>query len=81
MLTEHSSLSVSYQNVCCNHFYIHDNPTVHCVCVAVSADARPTEAERELWEQVNKVLMEAMSVLEDLQSYSGAGEAIRQVSL
>ncbi|GAA6108395.1 CYFIP-related Rac1 interactor B [Tachysurus ichikawai] len=41
-------------------------------------NARPTEAERELWEQVNKVLMEAMSVLEDLQSYSGAGEAIRQ---
>ncbi|XP_027024883.1 CYFIP-related Rac1 interactor B [Tachysurus fulvidraco] len=41
-------------------------------------NARPTEAERELWEQVNKVLMEAMSVLEDLRSYSGAGEAIRQ---
>lgn len=54
------------------------------VCVwpsaAVFTDAQPTEAERELWEQVNKVLMEAMSVLQDLQSYSGAGEAIRQVS-
>ncbi|TSK82133.1 Protein FAM49B [Bagarius yarrelli] len=41
-------------------------------------NAQPTEAERELWEQVNKVLMEAMSVLQDLQAYSGAGEAIRQ---
>lgn len=48
---------------------------------AVFTDAQPTEAERELWEQVNKVLQEAMSVLEDLQSYSGAGEAIRQVSV
>lgn len=53
------------------------NTTTFSVCVFT--DAQPTEAEKELWEQVNKVLMEAMSVLQDLQSYSGAGEAIRQV--
>uniref|UniRef100_A0AAR2LJH1 CYRIA/CYRIB Rac1 binding domain-containing protein n=1 Tax=Pygocentrus nattereri TaxID=42514 RepID=A0AAR2LJH1_PYGNA len=41
-------------------------------------NAQPTEAERQLWEQVSKVLEEAMSILQDLQSYSGAGEAIRQ---
>uniref|UniRef100_A0AAY4DY86 CYRIA/CYRIB Rac1 binding domain-containing protein n=1 Tax=Denticeps clupeoides TaxID=299321 RepID=A0AAY4DY86_9TELE len=41
-------------------------------------NAQPTEAERQVWEKVNEVLREAVHVLEDLQSYSGAGEAIRQ---
>uniref|UniRef100_A0A8C1LH22 Family with sequence similarity 49 member Ba n=2 Tax=Cyprinus carpio TaxID=7962 RepID=A0A8C1LH22_CYPCA len=41
-------------------------------------NAKPTEAEKRVWEEVNEVLTEAMSVLQDLQSYSGAGEAIRQ---
>ncbi|XP_022533727.2 CYFIP-related Rac1 interactor B isoform X1 [Astyanax mexicanus] len=41
-------------------------------------NAQPTEAERQQWEQVSAVLEEAMSILQDLQSYSGAGEAIRQ---
>lgn len=45
-----------------------------------SADAKPTEAERRVWEEVNGVLTEAVIVLQDLQSYSGAGEAIRQAS-
>jgi len=45
-----------------------------------SADAKPTEAERRVWEEVNGVLTEAVIVLQELQSYSGAGEAIRQVS-
>ncbi|ROL44572.1 Protein FAM49B [Anabarilius grahami] len=43
-------------------------------------NAKPTEAERRVWEEVNEVLTEAVSVLQDLQSYSGAGEAIRQAS-
>uniref|UniRef100_A0A8B9JLV4 Family with sequence similarity 49 member Ba n=1 Tax=Astyanax mexicanus TaxID=7994 RepID=A0A8B9JLV4_ASTMX len=42
-------------------------------------NAQPTEAERQQWEQVSAVLEEAMSILQDLQSYSGAGEAIRQM--
>lgn len=46
-----------------------------------SADAQPTGPERKVWDQVNEVLVEAMVVLEELQSYSGAGEAIRQVRL
>lgn len=41
-------------------------------------NAKPTEAEREVWEQVNKVLMEALAILDDLGSYHGAGEEIRQ---
>ncbi|XP_051990101.1 CYFIP-related Rac1 interactor B-like [Xyrauchen texanus] len=41
-------------------------------------NAKPTEAERRVWEEVSKVLIEAVSILKDLQSYSGAGEAIRQ---
>lgn len=45
-----------------------------------SSDAKPTEAERRVWEEVNTVLKESVSILHDLQSYSGAGEAIRQAS-
>ncbi|XP_056123510.1 CYFIP-related Rac1 interactor B [Rhinichthys klamathensis goyatoka] len=41
-------------------------------------NAKPTEAEKRVWEEVNRVLTEAVIVLQDLQSYSGAGEAIRQ---
>ncbi|KAG1969729.1 CYFIP-related Rac1 interactor B [Pimephales promelas] len=41
-------------------------------------NAKPTEAERRVWEEVNGVLTEAVIVLQELQSYSGAGEAIRQ---
>ncbi|XP_020322620.1 CYFIP-related Rac1 interactor B [Oncorhynchus nerka] len=41
-------------------------------------NAQPTEAERAVWEQVNEVLMEALAILDDLQSYNGAGEEIRQ---
>uniref|UniRef100_A0A8C8FSS7 CYRIA/CYRIB Rac1 binding domain-containing protein n=1 Tax=Oncorhynchus tshawytscha TaxID=74940 RepID=A0A8C8FSS7_ONCTS len=41
-------------------------------------NAQPTEAERAVWVQVNEVLMEALAILDDLQSYNGAGEEIRQ---
>ncbi|XP_030630343.1 protein FAM49B [Chanos chanos] len=41
-------------------------------------NAQPTETERKVWDEVNKVLTEAEAILNDLQSYSGAGEAIRQ---
>ncbi|XP_016128428.1 protein FAM49B-like [Sinocyclocheilus grahami] len=41
-------------------------------------NAKPTEAEKRVWEKVSEVLTEAVSVLQDLQSYSGAGETIRQ---
>ncbi|KAK1786823.1 hypothetical protein P4O66_017003 [Electrophorus voltai] len=44
-------------------------------------NAQPTEAEKQQWEQVNEVLMEAQGILQDLQSYSGAGEAIRQLTV
>lgn len=48
-------------------------------CFLTYSDAQPTEAERAVWEQVNEVLMEALAILDDLQSYNGAGEEIRQV--
>ncbi|XP_048866938.1 CYFIP-related Rac1 interactor B isoform X1 [Brienomyrus brachyistius] len=41
-------------------------------------NAQPTEAEREIWNQVNVVLKEARGILDDLQAYHGAGEAIRE---
>uniref|UniRef100_A0A8C9VZH3 CYFIP related Rac1 interactor B n=1 Tax=Scleropages formosus TaxID=113540 RepID=A0A8C9VZH3_SCLFO len=41
-------------------------------------NAQPTEAEKEVWDQVNVVLKDARGILDDLQSYKGAGEAIRE---
>lgn len=44
-------------------------------------DARPTEAEREVWEQVDVVLKDAKGILDELQAYKGAGQEIREVQL
>ncbi|XP_013855868.1 protein FAM49B, partial [Austrofundulus limnaeus] len=41
-------------------------------------NAQPSESETEVWEKVNQVLMEAQVILQDLQTYRGAGEEIRQ---
>lgn len=43
------------------------------------ADAQPTEAETAVWNQVNAVLEEAQTILAELQSYTGAGQEIREV--
>lgn len=43
------------------------------------ADAQPTEAETAVWNQVNAVLEESQGVLAELQSYTGAGQEIREV--
>lgn len=45
------------------------------------ADAQPTDAEREVWEQVDVVLKDAKGVLDELQAYKGAGQEIREVHL
>ncbi|XP_055560164.1 CYFIP-related Rac1 interactor A-like isoform X1 [Falco cherrug] len=41
-------------------------------------NAQPTEAETAVWNQVNAVLEEAQAVLAELQSYTGAGQEIRE---
>ncbi|XP_068196426.1 CYFIP-related Rac1 interactor B [Antennarius striatus] len=41
-------------------------------------NAQPTQPETAVWEEVNQVLKEARVVLDDLQTYKGAGEEIRQ---
>ncbi|XP_008401084.1 protein FAM49B-like [Poecilia reticulata] len=41
-------------------------------------NAQPSQSETEVWEKVNQVLTEAQVILEDLQTYKGAGEEIRQ---
>ncbi|KAG7273870.1 hypothetical protein CRUP_025931 [Coryphaenoides rupestris] len=41
-------------------------------------NAQPSPAERQVWEEVHKVLAEAVVVLQELQAYNGAGEEIRQ---
>lgn len=47
--------------------------------VGCAADAQPTEAETAVWNQVNAVLEEAQTILAELQSYTGAGQEIREV--
>ncbi|XP_019498973.1 PREDICTED: protein FAM49B [Hipposideros armiger] len=42
-------------------------------------NAQPTESEKEIYNQVNVVLKDAEGILEDLQSYRGAGHEIREV--
>lgn len=48
------------------------------LCVS-PADAQPTEAEREIWEEVDVVLKDAKAILDELQAYKGAGPDIREV--
>lgn len=43
------------------------------------ADAQPTDAEREVWDQVDVVLKDAKEILDELQAYKGAGAEIREV--
>ncbi|KAM6350527.1 LOW QUALITY PROTEIN: CYFIP-related Rac1 interactor B [Podargus strigoides] len=45
---------------------------------ALAVDAQPTESEKEIYNQVNVVLKDAEGILEDLQSYRGAGHEIRE---
>lgn len=42
-------------------------------------DARPTEGEKEIWNQVNAVLQDSENILSGLQAYKGAGQEIREV--
>uniref|UniRef100_A0A4X2JSY4 CYRIA/CYRIB Rac1 binding domain-containing protein n=1 Tax=Vombatus ursinus TaxID=29139 RepID=A0A4X2JSY4_VOMUR len=41
-------------------------------------NAQPTEAETAVWNQVSAVLEEAQGILAELQSYTGAGQEIRE---
>ena len=42
-------------------------------------DAQPTEAELEVFGKVRVVLEKSQDILKDIQQYTGATEAIRQV--
>lgn len=54
-------------------------PRGKLVVVAAPADAQPTDAEREVWQQVDVVLKDAKGILDELQAYKGAGVEIREV--
>ncbi|CAL8313640.1 unnamed protein product [Merluccius merluccius] len=41
-------------------------------------NAMPTEAEREVWLEVDVVLKDAIGILDELQAYKGAGKEIRE---
>ncbi|KAI5637149.1 protein FAM49A [Phthorimaea operculella] len=41
-------------------------------------NAAPTDTEREVYEEVQRVLLESESILEEIQCYKGAGKEIRE---
>ena len=43
-------------------------------------DATPTESEREVYDVVSGVLDNRQAILEELESYPGANQEIRQVN-
>lgn len=42
------------------------------------ADAQPSDSERETFEEVQRVLKNSESILEEIQCYKGAGKEIRE---
>lgn len=56
-------------------------PTPRPSSLPTLTDAQPTEAETAVWNQVSAVLEEAHGILAELQSYNGAGQEIREVSM
>lgn len=56
-------------------------PTPRPSSLPALTDAQPTEAETAVWNQVSAVLEEAHGILAELQSYNGAGQEIREVSI
>ncbi|CAJ0931053.1 unnamed protein product [Ranitomeya imitator] len=51
---------------------------VTVVMISCRLDAQPTESEKDIYNQVNVVLKDAEGILDDLQSYRGAGLEIRE---
>ncbi|XP_017691999.1 PREDICTED: protein FAM49A-like isoform X1 [Lepidothrix coronata] len=63
----------------CPHFFLDfEKPSGFLSPGRCPADAQPTEAETAVWNQVNAVLEEAQTILAELQSYTGAGQEIRE---
>lgn len=56
-------------------------PVPFALLTLSTADAQPTDAEREVWDQVDVVLKDAKGILDELQAYKGAGQEIREVNL
>ena len=59
------------------------SPLIYVCTVTIyffNVDASPTEPERRVYDVVKSVLDEAQRILQELRSYQGANEEIRQVS-
>lgn len=63
------------------YMYLKKSLTVNFLVLSCCLDAQPTESEKEIYNQVNVVLKDAEGILEDLQSYRGAGHEIREVKI
>ena len=63
-------------------YYYDINYVSLCVimCHYVSLGAQPTPSEKDTYSKVDAVLSKAPGLLEELRSYHGAGETIREVS-
>ena len=47
--------------------------------ICLSTDATPSEAERELHEELADILRESKLIINDLQEYKGAAKEIKEV--
>ena len=45
----------------------------------ISADAQPTEAEKEMFLEVEAVLKKGQTILKEISQYRGASKEIREV--
>lgn len=58
----------------CKYF----NSSFHITSVAVISDAQPTDGEKAVYEEVQRVLLSSESILQELAVYKGAGKEIRE---
>ena len=65
----HRNLSLSL-----SFFLTHTHSLTHSL-----TEAAPSEAERDIHTQVGTVLIKAPEIIEELKTYKGAGEKIREV--
>ena len=59
---------------------LHSSSSSSSSILHTHTEAAPTDAEQRVHSQVSAVLVKAPEILEELRTYKGAGEQIREVS-
>lgn len=61
-----------------NGIYVTPRPFIRLFSPNYVTDAEPTEVEKSVYEEVQKVLRRSESILEELQCYKGAAKEVRE---